>query len=1786
MNDLAPGQINIDTEYIALANQIRVAIRLELENAPIRALHLPAASQSLLQKAGFQTIAHILRPTPAQLSLVANMGEPIRQEIRDKLLWAIGQANQQIWRQLMQAWRNQYPRQPVDLTLATSPKPDSKNTMPEDASPTPIIPSLLLAETIDIDQLIDQRQLFSRRIVNALIRSGVVTLRLLVMHTPEQLLLNTRNLGEKGLAEIEARLADWGLSLAATPSKQPVRMYCMLALALFDQAMPRHLSTLTRLVNKRNRFVVLDEAAVARGARVHPYIVEVDTDFFQFDLRLANRSLYKLPQTESTDAVSDDSLAPDSENNDSSDNETTLPEFRSEDGKLILHELWGPWFATLTQQYQEIITWRHGITGDDPLTLKEVSERVNLSRERVRQLETKALPQLLAFNLRHYWQPLRKHLTEAVQQADGLLLPGQWERFWDERVIWEGEEARPMLLSLLCAVFEEFHFLNTDGFMLATYTDITATHLRWLDGILKQVLRPHKQEGLTLETLAQVVQEQFLDEFPTQLGQPTFIRRAIDLFEQVSPGPNGRYIYLRRPKLPLHPSADSGWAGKPGTRLYEWEQQLRHQFENVAWAGQLALSEKDFYTLCQTIREEAQEPNYFTKLTEGQPRLVPPAVFITTMVFSARYAEQTPDEVIDEFWTPYLRTVWGVMYSQAFMSRCRKRFRNIVPYLEQSFGFEFPRRTEGDVVTPIYRHALIPRYMQTDFAQWLRKGWRDVLAVAQTPTLLANQLLHDKSLDYYSQRLKQFVTGKATAETAAALIGNMAEAIRLHVNDGETIESISDLLAGTPIEQELWREIAQEFQSIADTPLTPLRQTQPRLTWVWSLDDEELALRVQNIILPAESDLQGEPDRLVWLETAETDPRDADIEVEVSPWRMKTGERIINDVFLNEPDGPVAGQLVLLTDADELATRLDIPPYPNDEVQFFRLTQQGAYGIPVRREQVSDGTWLVCARQPLTFLDGEGETIEADTTLSVPYPLDESYRWAVQFSLNLPVMVKAGSQKLLTLADSSDAPAIGQPTLNGEHPVTGLSRQVQPTFASTSLTLTVAYGGERLLKQASLWLHGQDGWRYQRPLAELRQKGIAGLDGAGLELDLSRILPAWANSYTLELRFSLQPIFPVPLQFAIVPGLVTAPPPPDRLYTPVNPPQLILRGVSEAAVVCHPGMSVALQPDGSQHITWTDLRHEPRLTLRFDKVDIPLMWPVNRFMAWLEPKPTRPFLTLDELRQTTLHAVGTHDVVSAFKLFVPGQRYREFALKRGRFQSQIGQSQLYDMVRLPGQQHTVVKVQVGLDTWVLFEVRSRPQLSQAHVEYDNQEKIVRFSTGLGEPWNGQARFVAESLSNPFVRRVELHQTNSLKDLHLIPADLPDGVYLLRLELDGADLSLAEQRMRFSVGEVDLTQEQQLVEAIRSGQIISPRLVEDFVVWWAEIAEAGETALTPATLYQLATIPAAAARLEKNFMPHHLQKLWAPLVSLQAVQNQSEWLGKYGYLPAWIILPMPLILKTVEHGLSLRIFPICVARRGREGYGFGHWRLAPFEDAQKEMVYVQWRPVSPMQVRVEAGLPDGVPDNDWTALDLDDTYGLYHCPRCGWLTGGREFTLSAELKQAHWHGRASDDLQEINYGDYQLLAEIISERRGQTLPDIYETDGVICPPATYLPEPPLPVSDFLQSTTRRLPLMSLIREIKRYGLEGELSFWASAARLLRAWHQEGGVTLLGQATLALSVLLRTAAYQPRAFEKLRKEASLSETDCKQLLAELNQMAPEHLQWGLTWAEILYLHSPNQ
>lgn len=84
------------------------------------------------------------------------------------------------------------------------------------------------------------------------------------------------------------------------------------------------------------------------------------------------------------------------------DSESTLTEFLTDPnatpedeviGESLEHEV-GELLGTLTDKEKEIIELRYGLTGEKPMSLKEIGVRFNLTKERIRQIEKRALEKL------------------------------------------------------------------------------------------------------------------------------------------------------------------------------------------------------------------------------------------------------------------------------------------------------------------------------------------------------------------------------------------------------------------------------------------------------------------------------------------------------------------------------------------------------------------------------------------------------------------------------------------------------------------------------------------------------------------------------------------------------------------------------------------------------------------------------------------------------------------------------------------------------------------------------------------------------------------------------------------------------------------------------------------------------------------------------------------------------------------------------------------------------------------------------------------------------------------------------------------------------------------------------------------------------------------------------------------------------------------------------------------------------------------------------------------------
>ena len=293
------------------------------------------------------------------------------------------------------------------------------------------------------------------------------------------------------------------------------------------------------------------------------------------------------------------------------------------------------------------------------------------------------------------------------------------------------------------------------------------------------------------------------------------------------------------------------------------------------------------------------------------------------------------------------------------------------------------------------------------------------------------------------------------------------------------------------------------------------------------------------------------------------------------------------------------------------------------------------------------------------------------------------------------------------------------------------------------------------------------------------------------------------------------------------------------------------------------------------------------------------------------------------------------------------------------------------------------------------------------------------------------------------------------------------------------------------------------------------------------------------------------------------------------------------LPAKFFVTQPIVLKMAANGSKWIVYPIYWGQFGRSAKGYAYWYLSPVEGTPKQFVYFEWEPSLRNTVVLKAGLPESTP-LDWSVAELIDMYTLYYCERCGKVCGAPSTSLPDDVLSKHRHGSGTSILKPIDvpeeFGGYELQAEWYVDRNSDSLAELNAKYDVGEPSAAgYLPEPTLPPDDQLQVSDRHELFTTLVRNLKALGESSdERSPVASAARLLEYWRANGEVSSYGQAAFALGVLLRFAAARRSAYSGLRKSLQISENEIRNALAVLHTTTPQHLEWGLTWAELVMQH----
>jgi hypothetical protein len=1479
---------------------------------------------------------------------------------------------------------------------------------------------------------------------------------------------------------------------------------------------------------------------------------------------------------------------------------------------LILTKTLETWFSRLKNpQDGEVLSLYYGLE-DQPMNMEAIAQQKGVTRSRIHQIISGSKKVLMTSPLPPNVSQLYKFLDYVIRQNEGVLTTQVWVEAIEVTDKIEWGVKRLNLLFLLCDLHASL--AHSRDRRLLFQDEQTSARFYEVQKYIEKVLKKEKI-GLTQEVLCLAVKKRLSNHVSDE-----FILVCLECHEDISRRENARYVLSKVLERERAEQERLRYPGEPGTQSYELELQLRQQWEQVDLIGKLPIIEAEFQEMCSVIKKEALAENYQTKEIEGQPLKVPPALFLTTMVFTARYSQTEARK----FWEPYQYLVWGREHSQAFQTRCRKRFKQAVAFAQLEFDFYFPMQSEGDLVSPIYRHAIIPAYLQSYFAQWLRSKWKQILQLEEEELLFALQ--QEENLQELPYVLRYFIQSPETADTATELIQNMATAVSLY-REGATLEDIQGLLTNSPIEQSIWQELAQDF--LGQSEAKEFRRGTHRLEWIWAQEDIEMQLRLWNLIVMDDE----MPDRLVWMSKNSPikDVIYGDIYIELDPWETEEGTWLIDEVIFEGEEGPLNGELIVLGETDSELARLLVPPLPQNPIQFFRLTQQDVYAIPIAENYVQMGRYIVAQQKGVTLWDEENQQIFPEDKMFLP-DLLAGYEQAGVYKISLPLTIKQDETILHTL-QSTQRIQIGKPTIEGSDPIPNLSSKVPPTFTSSDIWLHIPYATERLVNRTSLWLKSAKRTR-QIPLRDLN---VAPDQDGLLRVPIGTIIADFgAGNYTVELRQNLRSILSTTLAFSYLPGVTIHPPCITDFYTPLHLPTGRIKGVQLTELANRERLTVMRLEEETFDITWRDLRQGCRLQIQSNGNLIPLVWDVSRFFVWLEPRLQKMELLLEDLLNTTLKAMTTRKDIEFFWLQIAGTNEKRFINfnKRKRFSGVLGNDSLYDALKLQEGNRLEINVHLFKESWPLFTMRRRPQLTQVEVEYDETERSIILNTHLDQVWQEPVCFRVRSLSYPLAPPQVSMPAPKLQDIHFIPADLLPDNYCLDILDDNSTRPLC-QDLVFTVGQPKVRHRynSQLLDLIAQDteESVPEELGESFVMILAEEAQRRGTAkdiLTPYRLWQLFTLPVDAY---DDLTDALLLALSPILPRLKAIHEVEQWEEKIGLLPAWAVTSRPMsgYFHNFDNPPRLLIYPEIASCKGQKGIGHLNLQFGG-EGSEKQRVYVRWQPVSGDLVQLIMGIdPEATPDKRYAHLDPDqyewDMYSVYQCAGCGWFT---DDIRSDIVQRRHRHGQAKaqfiDALIPQDESEYVLSQLVLSSYKehldldSQDLPetvidqeavlDFIQQDEVIDLSPSVPPLSPdayryawaaclqryrtdMEATRQLDRLVRHPQWRPAFKELTTSVLaqiedETMPAAFIASARLLDALslHAKQQPLLTLDIHLFLLVLLiRSEQYDPHRTKKLCKQISLARKDLSRMLHISHTYCPELLQWAFTWVELFHIHT---
>jgi len=373
--------------------------------AALAVTHLDLSNRTLhaLSRGGIHTIGQLAVQSDIDLLVIRHFGVTSLREVRSALLSL-----------------------PSEIPIESTLPPEMESTVPEKGE-------LLIAEFPGLYKVLSEIQDFpirflnlSIRTMNALWRANIYTLgELLLIYKPN--LFEIRNMGAKAIKEIETVLqsiniaevqqfvvklreqgktpANLPLTCLGLPNSVPYRKLRACGIEHLE-----HLCNYTVADLQSRGFQRADIASIAAMLRVYG---------LGFHNTLPVTSI--VPNLMNDIGIDRCEGASERQEVLATKETNTPPEKMSERQPVSLTGAIHEMLAQVDQRQAEVLRLRYGLEGQSVRTLEEVGQQLGVTRERIRQIEKKALNKLQHPRRRRAIEPIILVLEQALQNANGVI---------------------------------------------------------------------------------------------------------------------------------------------------------------------------------------------------------------------------------------------------------------------------------------------------------------------------------------------------------------------------------------------------------------------------------------------------------------------------------------------------------------------------------------------------------------------------------------------------------------------------------------------------------------------------------------------------------------------------------------------------------------------------------------------------------------------------------------------------------------------------------------------------------------------------------------------------------------------------------------------------------------------------------------------------------------------------------------------------------------------------------------------------------------------------------------------------------------------------------------------------------------------------------------------------------------------------------------------------------------------------------------------------------------------